>query len=461
MKKFFSMMTVLVAMFAFVACETTPDEPVKPGEGSKLATPELSVEKTETSFTVKWNPVTNAESYNVKLQGDSKTNNTTECQYTFSNLNAGTYVVRVQALADGYKNSDAASISVDIDGLSEADWFDLTLDILDEPYPTEQYTYTSYNSVVVGMSGEGVANVYYTVIDTRSIEGVSNAEIKKYVKENGNDVSASGIADINNPEEDFATIVGGCVGSTEYTCFAVVTNEDGLEAMVSATTTTGYAEATNEAKAWFGEWSAYVEKTFHYGADESDINKWFKEERVDLNLTIEQYEGYTDILLVYGLTLYDEGLPAIAYIYEGENGENMLGIMNQQIVSINEADQMYLTWFTFGVITSNGQSQYTFMGNEFPVHMFTMGEDGTVTSTTNSLTFNDGTTFDPLAFGIVGWDRDENLSIYQDEETMAAIPMYAGNIMGVTKKSATPETQARTAKRAYTSSIPASLVFAE
>ena len=102
------MMAVLAAMFAFVACETTPDEPVKPGEGSKLATPELSVEKTETSFTVKWNAVTNAQSYNVKLQGDSKTNNTTECQFTFSNLNAGTYVVRVQALADGYKNSDAA-----------------------------------------------------------------------------------------------------------------------------------------------------------------------------------------------------------------------------------------------------------------------------------------------------------------------------------------------------------------
>lgn len=295
------MMAVLAAMFAFVACETTPDEPVKPDEGSKLATPELSVEKTETSFTVKWNAVTNAESYNVKLQGDSKTNNTTECQFTFSNLNAGTYVVRVQALADGYKNSDAASISVDIDGLSEAEWFDLTLEILEEPYPTEQYTYTSYNSVVVGMSGEGVSTVYYSVFDTASLEGVSNADIKTYIKEQGYNVPVDGIADINNPEKDFATIIGGCVGSTEYACYAVVTNADGLEAMVSATITTGYAEATDEAKAWFGEWSAYVEKMLHYGADADDINKWFKEGRVDLDLTIVQYEGYTDVLLVYGL----------------------------------------------------------------------------------------------------------------------------------------------------------------
>lgn len=456
------MMAVLAAMFAFVACETTtPDEPVKPNEGSKLATPELSVEKTETSFTVKWNAVTNAESYNVKLQGDSKTNNTTECQFTFSNLNAGTYVVRVQALADGYKNSDAASISVDIDGLSEADWFDLTLELLEEPYVTEKYTFTSFNSVVVAMSGEGVSTVFYAVFDTPSIEGVSKAEIKKFVKEKGNAVSVDGIQDINNPEKDFATIVGGCVGSTEYTCFAVVTNADGLEAMVSATITTGYAEATAEAKAWFGEWSAYVEKTFHYGADKNDVNKWFKEERVDLDLTIEQYEGYPDVLRVYGLTLFDESLPAIAYVYKGENGENMLGIMNEQVITINEADNMYLTWFAFGLYTSNGQSQYTFMPNEFPVHMFTMGEGGTATSTTNSLTFTSGATFDPLAFGIIGWDGNEGLSVYQDGETKQAIPMYAGDIMGITKKSATPETQARTAKRAYTSSIPASLVFAE
>lgn len=454
------MMAVLAAMFAFVACETTPDEPVKPGEGSKLATPELSVEKTETSFTVKWNAVTNAESYNVKLQGDSKTNNTTECQFTFSNLNAGTYVVRVQALANGYKNSDAASISVDIDGLSEADWFDLTLDILEEPYPTEQYTYTPYNSVVVAMSGDGVSTVYYSVFDTASLEGVSNADIKKYVKEEGYNVSVDGIAGINNPEKGFTTIIGGCVGSTEYACYAVVTNADGLEVMVSATTTTGYAEATDEAKAWFGEWSAYVEKMLHYGADANDVNKWFKEERVDLDLTIVQYEGYTDVLLVYGLSPYDPELPAIAYIYQGENGENMLGIMNEQIVSINQNDGLYLAWFTFGIYTSGGQSQYTWMGNEFPVHMFTMGEDGTVTSTTNSLTFTSGATFDPLAFGILGWDGGENLSIYQNEDE-SAIPLCAGEIKGMTKKSATPETQARSAKRAYTSSISASLVFAE
>ncbi len=454
------MMAVLAAMFAFVACETTPDEPVKPDEGSKLATPELSVEKTETSFTVKWNAVTNAESYNVRLQGDSKTNNTTECQFTFSNLNAGTYVVRVQALADGYKNSDAASITVDIDGLSEADWFDLTLEILEEPYPTEQYTYTPYNSVVVGMSGEGVSTVYYSVFDTASLEGVSNADIKTYIKEQGYAVPVDGIQDINNPEKDFATIIGGCVGSTEYACYAVVTNADGLEAMVSATTTTGYAEATDEAKAWFGEWSAYVEKMLHYGADANDVNKWFKEGRVDLDLTIAQYEGYTDVLLVYGLSPYDPELPAIAYIYQGENGENMLGIMNEQIVSVNQNDGLYLAWFTFGVYTTGGQSQYTWMGNEFPVHMFTMGEDNTVSSTTNSLTFTSGATFDPLAFGILGWDGGEDLSVYQNEDE-SAIPMCAGEIKGMTKKSATPETQARTAKRAYTSSIPASLVFAE
>lgn len=366
------MMAVLVAMFAFVACETTPDEPVKPGDGSKLATPELSVEKTETSFTVKWNPVTNAESYNVKLQGDSKTNNTTECQYTFSNLNAGTYVVRVQALADGYKNSDAASISVDIDGLSEADWFDLTLDILDEPYPTEQYTYTSYNSVVVGMSGEGVATVYYLVIDTASIEGVSNAEIKKTVKEKGYDVSASGIADINNPEEDFGTIVGGCVGSTEYTCFAVVTNEEGLEAMVSATTTTADVIPTEDAAKWFGTWTVKSHKIYSIGADGQGSQSAQDDE---FTVTISGSNTNSNEVILDGFSVLGEGWPAYA-IVEGD----MLYILNGQYLGMDQGGaEMYWTgWY--------GDPINNIVLDAYPSNEVTMSADGNTATSTNMIT---------------------------------------------------------------------------
>lgn len=447
MKKFFSMMAVLAAMFAFVACETTPDEPVKPGEGSKLATPELSVEKTETSFTVKWNAVTNAESYNVKLQGDSKTNNTKECQFTFSNLNAGTYVVRVQALADGYKNSDAASISVDIDGLSEAEWFDLTLDILEEPYATEQYTYTSCNSVVVAMSGEGVATVYYAVFDTPSIEGVSKAEIKKYVKEQGNAVSADGIQDINNPEKDFATIIGGCVGSTEYTCFAVVTNADGLEAMVSATATTADVIPTEDAAKWFGTWTVKSHKIYSMGVDGkgavSDMEGEFT-----VNITASNLDPA--YVTVDGFSVLGEGWTTDG-IVEGDT----LFIMNGTYLGSDVSGD----GTPFGYYWAAEYSELGLQVKAYPSNVVTMATDGNATST-NIVTMYDGDgkeyKFECYWSDVVGLTESGNLLLFI--ESWPAV-FRSGN-MEWTKVSATPSTL-NTKPYSVKSMLTSSLVVAK
>ena len=441
------MMAVLVAMFAFVACETTPDEPVKPDEGSKLATPELSVEKTETSFTVKWNAVTNAQSYNVKLQGDSKTNNTTECQFTFSNLNAGTYVVRVQALADGYKNSDAASISVDIDGLSEADWFDLTLEILEEPYPTEQYTYTPYNSVVVGMSGEGVTTVYYTVVATQNIGGMSNAEIKKRVKEEGYDVTASGIADINNPEKDFATIVGGCVGSTEYTCFAVVTNEEGLEAMVSATTTTADVIPTEDAEKWFGTWTVKSHKIYSMGADGkgavSDMEGEFT-----VNITASNLDPA--YVTVDGFSVMGEGWTTDGVV-EGDT----LFIMNGTYLG----DDVSQDGIPFGYYWAAEYSELGLQVKAYPSNVVTMATDGNATST-NIVTMYDGDgkeyQFECYWSDVVGLTESGELLLFI--ESWPAV-FRTGN-MEWTKVSATPSTLS-TKPYSVKSMLTSSLVVAK
>ena len=441
------MMAVLAAMFAFVACETTPDEPVNPGEGSKLATPELSVEKTETSFTVKWNAVTNAESYNVKLQGDSKTNNTTECQFTFSNLNAGTYVVRVQALADGYKNSDAASISVDIDGLSEAEWFDLTLDILEEPYPTEQYTYTSCNSVVVAMSGEGVSTVFYAVFDTPNIEGVSKAEIKKYVKEQGNAVSVDDIQDINNPEKDFATIIGGCVGSTEYTCFAVVTNADGLEAMVSATTTTADVIPTEDAEKWFGTWTVKSHKIYSMGADGkgavSDMEGEFT-----VNITASNLDPA--YVTVDGFSVLGEGWTTDG-IVEGDTLFIMNGTYLGNDVSGDGTPFRYF-W----------AAEYSELGLQvkaYPSNVVTMATDGNATST-NIVTMYDEQgkeyKFECYWSDVVGLTESGGLLLFI--ESWPAV-FRTGN-MEWTKVSATPSTLS-TKPYSVKSMLTSSLVVAK
>lgn len=447
MKKFFSMMAVLAAMFAFVACETTPDEPVKPGEGSKLATPELSVEKTETSFTVKWNPVTNAQSYNVKLEGESKTNNTKECQFTFSNLNAGTYKVRVQALADGYKNSDPASITVDIDGLSEADWFDLTLDILDEPYVTEQYTYTSYNSVVVGMSGEGVTTVYYAVLDTASIEGVSKAEIKKFVKEKASAVSVDGIQDINNPEKDYATIVGGCVGSTEYTCFAVVTNADGLEAMVSATATTADVIPTEDAKKWFGTWTVKSHKIYSMGKDgKGDVSD--KEAEFTVNITASNLNPA--YVTVDGFSVLGEGWTTDG-IVEGDT----LFIMNGTYLG----DDVSQEGTPFGYYWAAEYSELGLQVKAYPSNVVTMATDGNATST-NIVTMYDGDgkeyKFECYWSDVVGLTESGELLLFI--ESWPAV-FRTGN-MEWTKVSATPSTLS-TKPYSVKSMLTSSLVVAK
>ena len=441
------MMAVLAAMFAFVACETTPDEPVKPGEGSKLATPELSVEKTETSFTVKWNAVTNAESYNVKLQGDSKTNNTTECQFTFSNLNAGTYVVRVQALANGYKNSDAASISVDIDGLSEADWFDLTLDILEEPYPTEKYTYTDYNSVVVGMSGEGIATVFYAVFDTASLEGASKAEIKKYVKEKGNAVSVDGIQDINNPEKDFATIIGGCVGSTEYTCYAVVTNADGLEVMVSASATTAEVIPTEDAAKWFGTWTVKSHKIYSMGVDGkgavSDMEGEFT-----VNITASNLDPA--YVTVDGFSVLGEGWTTDGVV-EGDT----LFIMNGTYLG----DDVSQDGIPFGYYWAAEYSELGLQVKAYPSNVVTMATDGNATST-NIVTMYDGDgkeyKFECYWSDVVGLTESGELLLFI--ESWPAV-FRTGN-MEWTKASATPSTLS-TKPYSVKSMLTSSLVVAK
>ena len=86
MKKFFSMMAVLTAMFAFVACTEGTDNPNNGGgkdnpKGEKLATPELSETHTQTSFTISWNAVSGAEAYMVSFDGKNYT--TAELSYTF------------------------------------------------------------------------------------------------------------------------------------------------------------------------------------------------------------------------------------------------------------------------------------------------------------------------------------------------------------------------------------------
>jgi predicted small lipoprotein YifL len=53
MRKFFSMMVALAAMFTFAACETTPEEPT-PSKGTKIDAPQVEItDVVEDGFTAK------------------------------------------------------------------------------------------------------------------------------------------------------------------------------------------------------------------------------------------------------------------------------------------------------------------------------------------------------------------------------------------------------------------------
>ena len=127
------MMMAFAAVFALTACgEDTPGGDNTGGNGggnngAKLATPELSETHTETSITVSWGAIENAEVYVVNFDGKNYT--TEQLTYTFENVNAGNYTIRVVARAEGYKDSDPAKINVTITGATEVDWFTQTVSL--------------------------------------------------------------------------------------------------------------------------------------------------------------------------------------------------------------------------------------------------------------------------------------------------------------------------------------------
>ena len=90
----------------FAACGDTGEDPVK------LGAPELTAEGT----TVTWSAVEHATGYQVRVGEGAWSASQTSTSYTLEETAAGTYTVYVKAVssAEGYTESDAASISVTV-----------------------------------------------------------------------------------------------------------------------------------------------------------------------------------------------------------------------------------------------------------------------------------------------------------------------------------------------------------
>ena len=389
MKKFFSMMMIAAAVFAFAACEKTGEDDGTTGggnKGGKLATPELAETHTETSFTLTWGAVENAEAYMLNLDG--KFYNTEECSYTFENLNGGSYTVRVKATAEGYEESDWAKITVTLTGLIHADWFTQTLS-LPEVDETVDYgngqmvTYQPYNAVKALWQGTGVNDFKYALFETAKIEEASDAQIKASLKTFDNINSA---LELINSAEGLEVIFGGCSANTSYTAYVWVKNEAGQEFFTNNEITTEGFDIPAETQAWIGTWNAKTSQVI--SIDDSGKGTLSAQEQT-FNFTVSASATDPYTVVIDGLSVLGKDNPTIGYVKE-----NTLAIMTSLSIG-TDANGIQYMWLPYVSLDGELAGLNNF-GAEVPAHFLTMAEDGTVTGETGKFVaeYQDGTAVD-------------------------------------------------------------------
>ena len=389
MKKFFSMMMIAAAVFAFAACEKTGEDDGTTGggnKGGKLATPELAETHTETSFTLTWGAVENAEAYMLNLDG--KFYNTEECSYTFENLNGGSYTVRVKATAEGYEESDWAKITVTLTGLIHADWFTQTLS-LPEVDETVDYgngqmvTYQPYNAVKALWQGTGVNDFKYALFETAKIEEASDAQIKASLKTFDNINSA---LELINSAEGLEVIFGGCSANTSYTAYVWVKNEAGQEFFTNNEITTEGFDIPAETQAWIGTWNAKTSQVISID-DTGKGTLSAQEQTFNFTVSASATDPYT--VVIDGLSVLGKDNPTIGYVKE-----NTLAIMTSLSIG-TDANGIQYMWLPYVSLDGELAGLNNF-GAEVPAHFLTMAEDGTVTGETGKFVaeYQDGTAVD-------------------------------------------------------------------
>lgn len=448
MKKFFSMMAVLAAMFAFVACTEGTGEPQdkpqdKPQKGGKLATPELSETHTETSFTISWNAVSGAEAYVVNFDGKNKT--TTECSYTFENLNAGQYTVRVKATGNGYEDSDNAKIVVTLTGLTEVDWFTQEVFLAEDA----EEGYTKYNAVWFTWKGQGIADIQYALFVTESLEGATDADIKGELNSISGDQLSTILAYVNGAE-GFTNVFSPVDGSTSYTLCTLVKNEAGLEFLAKSAITTEKAEQSAALKRWVGTYSAQTNQMVDIAADTiAPVDKV-----TNFTFTVEALEGTADEAAIYGLSELDAELPAFGYVMTYEGIDYLCVLACQSVADLGEG--WYAMWFPF-CATSN---RYTFVTGEFEAYFFAMDAEGNIEFIPGSGQLNDGSEFEVVAMDFLAFNGS-NIGLLGLEDGSDFKDWKYGPISNVTKTEATAAVANKAAMNLSVNKVlPASVVVA-
>lgn len=442
------MMAVMTAMFAFVACggdNTNEGEKPTPGNKTQLAKPEVSVKATtETSITIEWNAVENADNYVVMV--GNETNSTTECTYTLENLSAGEYTIRVKAQGEGYRDSVFASVSASVTGPTSVSWFTQTLIPVTEPTEVDgqngKIVLQPWDAVFFNWTGTAIAELQYGFFATADLEGMSTSQIMNELEKGSDYLSYV------NDEKGFTAYFNGLTGSTSYTLYTWVKNAEGEEFLASSEIKTAKAELTDATKAWLGSYTAQTAKMVNLNSGE------ITDKVTEFTFTVESIEGTADQVLVYGLSNLDSELPAIGYAV-ADKGVNYLCIMALEAVA-DIGNGWYATWYPY----CQAGSRYTFVTGNFVAYAFTMDDKGAISYVAGGGQLQDESEFTVVAMDLLGYNG-QKIGLIGTEEGDFQDWKY-GDITNIAKAEAAPAVASKSAANLSVGKVlPASVVVAK
>ena len=378
MKKIFSMMMIAVAAISFVACGekststgTGTGTGTGNGNGEKLETPAPeATDVTETGFTVTWAAIANADSYTVNLKGKNYT--TAETSYTFQDLNAGEYTVRVKATGEGYKDSDFGQVVVTLTGATSVNWFESSVKPAEV---NEEEGYGPYNAVEFTWKGTGVKSLAYGIYFSDNLIGVSDANIIAELDL----VDDATVAEVNSAE-GLSGVIGPIPGGSTFTMCILVTNEAGVEFFSKEEVTTEAAVPSAEAEAWFGTWE--VQSTKAYSIDQAGTGTII-DSADTFTVTITASPDSPNTVIVDGFSVLGAG-----FTTTGEVEGNQLFILNGTYLGQSEDNSYGFYWL--GWFSIDG-GKVSISMNAYPSNVVTL--DGTSATSTNeyNLYYEDGT----------------------------------------------------------------------
>lgn len=356
MKKFFALALVALAL---VACDKKGNEP-EPVEKVALETPVLTVaSQTEDGFTISWNAVENAVGYTYIMTEQATT---TETSVTFSDLQPGSYTVRVQANAAAdskeYKDSQFADITVTITAPVPDVWFEQDMFVTDE-YASEGLT--SYNSIFIEWIGQDVIEVKFLVIATDGLEGMSGEEAWEGYSDVFQTLDAEGLEYVNS--DGCLIYLDGCTSNTSYSVIAHATHVSGETILLTDEVTTAEFEVDDTVASWFGEWTLTASEALKLSVgSDGYLAMDFVAHDFSVPVTISASTVDPNQVLIYGWSQLDASLPAVGVVAE----DGSLDVYTGVALDGADEDGYAPTWLVYG----DYEGGSTFVSGQFPAYSF-------------------------------------------------------------------------------------------